>query len=603
VARRTDGVPLFVEELTKAILEAQAVADSQAPSLGTAAGAAALEVPATLRDSLTARLDRLGEAKMVAQVASVLGREFDYALLHAICGLPQAELEQQLAALNRAEIIHQRGIPPRSHYVFKHALIQESAYDTLLKSTRAQYHRLAANAYVQEFAEVAQAHPELVAHHYSRALMPAQAIDYWQRAGEVAVSRSGYSEAIGHLGAALEQLALLPESPERMKTELALRVKIGPALTAIKSMVAPESVENYKRASRIAETLGDSPEGFMALWGDWWAKNSTSRILEAARRSDDLVTLAQRLGNDEYVLQAYHSRWTNFYVMGDASISRADTLVGIRLYDREKHRQHRHIYGGHDPGVCACGTAANAAWLTGYADEAPMLADQAIALGEAIEHPFSQSVAFMWATQAACGTRDYARMREHAEALLEICDWHNFPGWRGMAMVACGACRAQAGETEFGLKLVGEGLVAQRRIGMGGRLGFTLVTSATAYMQSGNLDRALELLTEAIAHAEKSHARVLLPEIERLHAEVLLHTGQIDTPQAIVRVEAAAALARKQGALALEWRATMALARLHVSVGRHDEARSILRDNYAAFTEGFASPDLVEGKQLLDGMN
>ena len=603
VVRRTDGVPLFVEELTKAMIEAQVIADSQAPSQRTAAVAAALEVPATLRDSLTARLDRLGEAKMVAQVASVLGREFDYAVLHAICGLPQAELEQRLAALNRAEIIYQRGIPPRSHYVFKHALIQESAYDTLLKSTRAQYHQRAATVYVQEFAEVAQAHPELVAHHFSRALMPAQAIDYWQRAGEVAVLRSGYSEAIGHLGAALDQLALLPESPERMKTELALRVKIGPALMAIKSISAPETVENYERASRIAETLGDSPEGFMAFWGDWMSKNGTSRILDAARRSDDLVALSQRLGNDEYVLQAHHSRWTNFYVMGDARISRTDTMVGIRLYDRERHRQHRHVYGGHDPGVCACGTGANAAWLTGYPDEALQLADQAIAISEQIEHPFSQSIAFMWATQAACGTRDYARARERAEALLEVSDRHSFPTWRGVAMVACGACRALAGETEFGLKLIGEGLAAQRQTGMGGLLGFTLVTAVTAHMQCGNLGRALELLTEAIAHAEKSHARVLLPEVERLHAEVLLLTGQIDTAQAIKRVKAAAALARQQGALALEWRANVALARLYSTVGRDDEARELLRHNYAAFTEGFASPDLVEGKQLLDGMS
>jgi len=603
VARRTDGVPLFVEELTKAMLEAQAIADREAPSLRPAAAAVALEVPATLRDSLTARLDRLGEAKMVAQVASVLGREFDYAVLHAICGLPQAELEERLAALNRAEIIHQRGIPPRSHYVFKHALIQESAYDTLLKSSRVQYHRLAANAYVQQFGDVSQAHPELVAHHFSRALMPAQAIDYWQRAGDVAVLRSGYSEAIGHLGAALDQLALLPESPERMETELALRVKIGPALMAMKSMVAPESVENYERASRIAETLGDSAEGFMALWGDWLAKNSTSRILEAARRSDDLVALAQRLGNEEYVLQAHHSRWTNFYVMGDARISRADTLIGIRLYDRERHRHHRHIYGGHDPGICACGTGANAAWLTGYAEDALKLANQAIAIGEEIEHPYSQSIALMWATQAACGRRDYARMREHAEALLETCDRHNFPGWRGMALVACGACRALAGETEFGLKLISEGLVAQRQTGMGGRLGFTLVTAAMAHMQSGNLGRALELLTEAITHAEKSHARLLLPEAERLRAEVLLLTGQINTAQAILRVEHAAALATQQGALALEWRATMALARLYASVGRDAEARELLRDKYAAFTQGFASPDLVDGKQLLDSLS
>ena len=433
--------------------------------------------------------------------------------------------------------------------------------------------------------------------------MPAQAIDYWQRAGDVAVLRSGYSEAIGHLGAALEQLAFLPESSGRMKTELTLRVKIGPALVAMKSMSAAETVDNYERATRSADILGDSPEAFMALWGDWMAKSGTSRILEAARRSDDLVAMAQRLGRDDYVLQAHHSRWTNFYVMGDARISRADTLVGIRLYDRERHQQHRHIYGGHDPGVCACGTGANAAWLAGYADEAGELADQAIAIGEEIEHPFSQSIALMWATLAACGTRDYARHREHAEALLEPAIGTTFPGWRGMAMVASGACRALAGETEFGLKLIGEGLVAQRKTGIGGWLGFTLVTAAMAHMQSGNLGRALELLTEAITHAEKSHARLLLPEAERLHAEVLLLTGQIDTPQAIVRVEAAAAHARQQGALALEWRATMALARLYAGVGREDEARERLRNGYAAFTEGFSSPDLVEGKQLLDGLS
>jgi len=603
LVQRTDGVPLFVEELTKAMVEAQAVATADARPLPDAGVPAASELPATLRDSLTARLDRLGEAKLVAQVAAVLGREFDYAALHAVCGLPPADLEQRLAALNRAEIIHQRGIPPRSHYVFKHALIQEAAYDTLLKSARALYHRRAATAYVQEFADVASARPELVAHHYSRALMPAQAIDYWQRAGEVAVARSGYSEAVGHLGAALEQLALLPESPERTKTELTLRVKIGPALVAIKSASAPESVENYERASRIAETLGDSPEGFMALWGDWVCKNGASRILEAARRSDDLVALAQRLGHEEYVLQAHHSRWTNFFVMGDARSIRADTLVGIRLYDRERHQQHRHIYGGHDPGVCAYGLGANAAWLTGYADDALQLTDQAMAIGEEIEHPFSQSISIMWATLAACGMRDHALARQRAEALLQICDRHSFPVWRGVAMVACGACRSRAGETEFGLKLIAEGLVAQRQAGMGGWLGFTLVTAATAHMQTGNLGHALDLLTEAMAHAEKSHARVLLPEVERLHAEVLLLTGQIDTPQAILRVEAAAVHAGQQGALALEWRATMALARLHASAGRHGQAREMLRANHAAFTQGFASPDLVEGQQLLDDLS
>ena len=603
VVRRTDGVPLFVEELTKSIVEGQAIAQGDAGVLRIAGPSRPIEVPASLRDSLTARLDRLGEAKIVAQMASVLGREFDYALLHAICELPPAELEQRLAALNRAEIIHQRGIPPRSHYVFKHALIQESAYDTLLKSTRVQYHRRAANAYSKEFAHVAQAHPELVAHHYSRALMPAQAIDYWQRAGEVAILRSGYSEAIAHLGAALEQLALLPESSERLRTELALRVKIGHPLLLVRGAKVPEAAENFERAVRISETLGDSPEGFMALWGDWLVMNSVSRVAEAARRSEQLVALAQRLGNEELVLQAHHSRWTLFYGMGDARISRADTLVGIRLYDPDKHRHHRHIYAGHDPGVCACGTGANAAWLCGYADEAMQLADRAVTIGEEIEHPYSQVIALMWATLACHGIRNYLAARERAETLQQLCDRHGLPVWRGLGMIVSGACRTFAGETEFGLKLIAEGLVAQRQLGLGTWMGTLLATAAEAYIRAGDFGRALELLTEAMAHAEKSSARVLLPEVERLLAEVLLLTGKIDPAEGMVRIESAAAHARQQGALALEWRATMALARLYGDAGRQDEGRELLRRNYAAFTEGFTSPDLVQGRQLLDSMS
>ena len=602
VVRRTDGVPLFVEELTRAIIDVQPTANGDVLELHKAGAALALEVPATLRDSLTARLDRLGEAKMVAQLAAVLGREFDYGILNAICDLPPAGLEHKLAALNQAEIIHQRGIPPRSHYVFKHALIQEAAYDTLLKSTRAQYHRRAADAYVQGFPEIVQSRPELVAHHFSRAQMPAQAVEYWQRAGEVAVSRSGYIEAIAHLGAALDQLALLPASAEHMTTELALRVKIGPALLAIKGMGAPESCENYQRACSIADKLGDSAEVFMAMWGDWISKTASGRLSEAAKRSDDLVGLSQRLDHKDFVLQAHHSRWTNFHLMGDARISRADTQIGIRMYDIERHRHHRHVYGGHDPGICACGVGANAAWLTGHADEALKLADRAIAISEKIEHPFSETLAWMWSTQAAWGVRDHKLARERAEALIQASERHNFRQWVGLGMIVSGACRVHAGDTEFGLKLVEEGLGEQRQFGQAPLQSYLDAIAAMVHLEVGNSARALELLEEAVDVHAKTGAGVMHPETLRLHAETLLATRQIDMPQAITSIEAAVGLARQQGALALEWRSISSLARLHASNGGHDLARSLLTAHFSASSEGFESPDLVEGKQLLDTM-
>ncbi len=602
VVRRTDGVPLFVEELTRAIIDAQPASSGDVLELHKAGAALALEIPATLRDSLTARLDRLGEAKMVAQLAAVLGREFDYGILDAICDLPQASLEHKLAALNQAEIIHQRGIPPRAHYVFKHALIQEAAYDTLLKSTRVQYHRRAADAYVQGFPEVVLSRPELVAHHFSRAQIPAQAVEYWQRAGEVAVSRSGYIEAIAHLGAALDQLALLPESAERMTTELALRVKIGPALLAIKGMGSPESCENYQRACDIADKLGDSAEGFMAMWGDWLSKTASGRISQAATRSDDLVGLSQRLDHEDFVLQAHHSRWTNFYTIGDARISRADTQIGIRMYDIERHRHHRHLYGGHDPGICACGVGANAAWLTGHADEALLLSNRAVAISEKIEHPFSESLAWMWATQAAWGARDIELARDRADALLTVSERHNFRQWIGMSMIIAGACRVHAGEIEFGLKLAEEGLGKQRQFGLVSMQSYLEVITAMVHSQAGNSARALELLVQALAVHVKTGAGFMHPETLRLHAETLLATGQIDVPQAIARIEAAVVLARQQGALALEWRSISSLARLHASTGGHDLARSLLTAQFSASLEGFESPDLVEGKQLLETM-
>ena len=262
IVRRTDGVPLFVEELTKAIVASGLVVERDGAFEFASEQTTELEVPATLRDSLTARLDRLGAAKAVAQLASVLGREFDYPILQSVCDIPEADLEEHLAALNRADIIQQSGVPPRSHYVFKHALIQEAAYDTLLKSARQRHHQRVAHSYAAHFPDVAQSRPELIAHHYSRTMMPEAALPFWQQAGELAVARSGYEEAIAHLGHALEQIQLLHDSKARAETELDLRLTIGPALIALKGMGAADVGANYTRACELADTLGDTTERF-----------------------------------------------------------------------------------------------------------------------------------------------------------------------------------------------------------------------------------------------------------------------------------------------------------------------------------------------------
>ena len=601
IVRRTDGVPLFVEELTKAILTSGLVVERDGELEFANGQTAQLEVPSTLRDSLTARLDRLGAAKAVAQLASVLGREFDYPVLQSVCDIPEAELEEQLAALNQADIIQQSGIPPRSHYVFKHALIQEAAYDTLLKSARQQHHQRVAHSYVAHFPDVAQSRPELVAHHYSRAMMPDAAVPFWQQAGELAVARSGYEEAIAHLREALEQIQLVPDSKTRAATELALRVTIGPALIAGKGMGAEDTGTNYARACELAETLGETTERFAAMWGDWLYKsqNAKGQLIEASRRSEDLVMLSRKLGDDGYVLQAHHSRWTNFFFLGDVSIARADTLEGIRLYDRGRHRHHKHLYGGHDPGVCAYNFGANAAWATGHTAEALRLAQSGVSLAQELEHVFSLSTAYLFSLQVLHYVRDHVAAQARAEQLIAVAEKHRFPQWMGSGLVLSGVSRTAQGSTELGLKLVDDGLKAQRATGHVGISLMLLALAAEAHLQVGNNGRALELLSEAIEVSEKTRVGWYRPEVVRLQAEVMLQSKQIAIDDAIARVEHAAWLAKQHGAVALEWRAVTALARLLEQNGQPEKARERLRSICGASAAGLDSAELDEAKSLL----
>ena len=603
IIRRTDGVPLFVEELTKAILASALVVERDGVLELASGQSAQLEVPATLRDSLMARLDRLVDAKAIAQLASVLGREFDYDVLQSVCDISEADLEERLAALNHADIIQQSGIPPRSRYVFKHALIQEAAYDTLLKSVRQQHHQRLAHSYVTRFPEVVQSRPELVAHHYSRAMMPAAAVPYWQQAGELAVARSGYEEAIAHLGEALEQVRLVPVSEARAATELGLRVSIGPALIAAKGMAAEETGANYTRACELAETLGETTERFAAYWGDWLHKNGRGQLVEAARRSEDLVMLSRKLGDDGCVLQAHHSRWTNFFFLGDVTISRADTLHGIRLYDRIRHRHHKHIYGGHDPGVCALNFGANAAWAAGHSEEALRLAETSVSLARNLDHSSSLATAYLFSLQVLHYVRDHVAALARAEELLAICDKHRFPQWRGSGLVLAGMARTAQGGTELGLRLVDDGLKTHRATGHAGISLMLLALAAEAHVQVGNNARALELLSEAVDVAEKSRVGWYRPEVLRLQAEVMLQSKQIAVDDAIARVEHAAWLANGQGAIALEWRAVTTLARLLALNGRPVEARDRLCVACGASTEGHDSQELDDARTLLASLS
>lgn len=602
IVARTDGVPLFLEELCKALLAAEVVIERDG-RLELARELKGTEIPATLRDSLMTRLDRLGGAKVVAQLASVLGRDFGYPLLRAASDLSDAELDAQLAVLTRAEILLQRGLPPRAHYLFKHALIQEAAYDTLLRSSRQQHHRRVAETYLSKFPDESRATPEVVAHHFTRAGMPPQAIEHWQKAGELAVSRSGYAEGIAHCSAALELLELLPPSTERVHKELDVRLKLGPALLALKGLGAAEVGTNYTRACEIAESLGDRSERFMAMWGDWIFKTVSGRIEHAASRAQDLVSLSTRLGDTALVLQAHHSRWTNYLLLGNAAISRADALEGIRLYDPIAHHHHKHIFGGHDPGVCARCTGAASCWQSGHADEARRFAEDGIALARELAHPFSMAVGFWSAAAVFLFRGDYAPCRAIADETIELSRRHGFRQHEGYGLVISGAVRVEAGETAFGLKMLDEGIEICRGLAQRGFVPHFLHMAAVSRARVGDSTKALELASQALEMSAETKQGYFRPDMLRLQAELALGLGQMDVRAARAQLEAAIELAREQSALALEWRAACALAPLLADNGELAKARELLQARYGAFSEGLDTRDLRTGKELLDELS
>ena len=276
IVARTDGVPLFVEELTKMLLESD-VLHQEAERYTLTGPLSAVAIPTTLQDSLMARLDRLPMIREVAQLGAVLGREFAYEMLRALAGVEEALLQERLAQLVDTELLYQRGRPPRAKYIFKHALVQDAAYASLLKSTRQQYHQQVAQMLEARFPDTVETEPELVAHHYTEAGCYAQAVGYWQQAGQRAMQRSANVEAIAHLRQGIELLTTLPDTPARVQAELTLQTTLGPALMATRGYAAPEVAATYHRARELCQQAEDTPELFPVLWGMWLLYLGTSR--------------------------------------------------------------------------------------------------------------------------------------------------------------------------------------------------------------------------------------------------------------------------------------------------------------------------------------
>jgi predicted ATPase/class 3 adenylate cyclase len=536
IVEKTDGVPLFVEELTKSVVE----------SAGEGGGA----VPASLKDSLAARLDRLGEAREIAQVAAVIGRQFSLPLLQAVSPKHGAELEAALAKLAATGIVFPEGGGTEQRFSFKHALLRDAAYESLLLARRREWHERTARALEEHFPEAAANEPELLAYHFAEAGLTEKASDYRLRAGDRALSRSAYLEAVANFSAGLKLADALSESDERQRRQLNFLLKLGPALGIIHGMQSAAAEEAYRRAAEIGEQIGDSTGLYRAKWGLWLGANLGRKTALARARASELVKLAQQSNDGDQLLEAYHCRWSTAFFRGEVAEALADSRIGIATYDIARHRHLGPAFGGHDAGVCAFAVHCNAVQLSGNREEAKKVAAQAIALAEVLDHPFSLAHALhnvslglqlagdregtLAAAQRAVALAEKFGLYAYAASSLVLAAWGSAAG-SGIADAA-GLIDAKIAAA------TAAGPVPQYYLGV----------AADVLLAAGRAGEALAYLDRAIAGVDEPGIGFYLPEIYRLRGECLLAIDRGNNEEAHQAFTTAAYIARRQGAIVFQ---------------------------------------------------
>jgi class 3 adenylate cyclase/tetratricopeptide (TPR) repeat protein len=464
IVTKTDGVPLFVEELTKMVLESGLLREGE-DHYELTGPLPPFAIPATLHDSLMARLDRLATVKDVAQLGATIGRTFAYELLQAVSPLDEATLQHSLRQLVEAELVYQRGMPPQAIYMFKHALIQDAAYQSLLRSTRQQYHQRLAQVLEVQFPETAITQPELLAHHYTEAGLNAQAIPYWQRAGQRASERSAYLEAIAHLTKGLEVLTTLPDTPERTQYELDLQLILGTALMVTKGWADPEAERAYTRARTLCQQMGETPHLFPALWGLWLFYTGRGELQAARELGEQLLALAEREPDPMLLVQACHALGPTLFWLGELVSAQARLALGLAQYTPQQHRASLR-YGGHDPGWCCWSYATWTLWARGYPDQALHQAKEALRLAQELAHPYTLIAAYQFAAWLHQFRREGRAAQARVEAAMPILREHGFVQLVAQEKILQGWALAAQGQEETGMAQMREGLATWEAMGV-----------------------------------------------------------------------------------------------------------------------------------------
>jgi class 3 adenylate cyclase/predicted ATPase len=580
IVAKTDGIPLFVEELTRMVLEA-----------GTDPGGVLSErtIPATLRDSLMARLDRLETAKEVAQLAAAIGREFSYELLAAVAPLEPDALARALGELVDADLLHRRGTGARASYLFRHALIQDAAYESLLRGVRQEHHARIAEALTSRFPQMAATQPEVIAHHFTEAGRDVEAITYWRRAGRRALERSANAEAVAHVTRALQLLVGLPETPERDQQELLLQTILGPALMATEGYASPRVSRAFARAHALCERVDDVPHVFPILRGLNTSYLLQGKLQTAHDLSEQLLRLARGADDDHSLLEAHFAIGQTLFYRGELLRARDHLAEGAALYDPDRYRAHA-LRHGQDVGVFCHHLGAVTSWFLGLPDRALAEGRRALVLARDVGHSDTLATTLSFLAYLHLLRREPAAARALGEELAALADAQGLPFWAAGADATLGAAAVQEDRVSEGIGLLRNGVAGWRAIGalLSGPL--YLPCLAEAHARDGAPAEGLRVVDEAMFLVSQNGERIVEAELLRVRGELLADPGE-----ARATLREALDVARRQQARSLELRVAMSLVR------RGDgEGPAALAAVHGWFTEGLETEDLRAARAMLD---
>jgi len=597
---QTDGIPLFVEELTRTVLDSgfldehghQFVLNNTLPQIS---------IPTTLQDSLNARLDNLSDVKYIAQAAAVIGRNFDYGILAAAASLDAEQLDSALRKLELAGLIHALGTAPTATYTFKHALVRDTAYQSLLSTNRKQLHQRIASVIEREFPELAASEPEVLAYHFGEAGLAKPAIKYWTRAAERSIEASAYLEGIESLENALTLLEQLPDDNQKIEKELALRLSLGVVEVQGIGPGSDEALRTYTRAHELTQIDATPRQRFDALWGVHFVNMMRGDLKYSRDIGVELIPFAKALCDEDMILESHHAQWSTMFGLGEFEETVEHTDYAIPRYDAEQHHWLTFSYGGHDPGVCAHDIGGLAHWIMGCPVKGRSIITDGLELAERLSHPYTLGEAYMCA-----GYLDIAEAQVE-DPKIRAARLHTLVGEGKLPLVLAdymesiyGAALIVAGNVKAGLEIMDRTIYSLDDFGV---WGFPMITThALALSDSGRAEEALSRIDAALDSDSGGKANWWLAEFHRLRGEILIKLSMQNEPEAQGCFKQALEISRAQKNRILELRASMNIANSLNVAGKTREAHSILAPVYTRFTEGHDTIDLLNARMLLESL-